>query len=399
VLVINQLGTTPSVLSAGQTPRQFAVNGRMVPNVHMQQGEIQLWRIVNTSHRSAAYFMAPEGGLEWRQLAQDGVQLANQNYRDSANTPFYLAPGNRVDLLVRAPMNDMSTGILIQEVTARAAVKPTPANPGPTDPKPGKPLMTVIVSGPPVMLYGVASQMEFLTAAPRQPPFLADITDEELIKNSYSQKTLEFNSTQNPGLPPVKHTINGIQFEDGKATVRVVLNTVEEWTVKNLTTTAPGPIDHPFHIHINPFQITEVFDPNEKLVDPATGQLEAVLVSGKTQSVPRYVTDQSQLTDPNNPFAHRQCFLDPNNEATWSVAGACGPQPPQSSLVWWDVFAIPSARVEGGAAIPGYFKMRSRFVDYPGVYVLHCHILIHEDRGMMFSVEVVGPRPILVQHH
>jgi FtsP/CotA-like multicopper oxidase with cupredoxin domain len=55
--------------------------------------------------------------------------------------------------------------------------------------------------------------------------------------------------------------------------------------------------------------------------------------------------------------------------------------------------------VEGGATIPGYFKMRSRFVDYPGVYVLHCHILIHEDRGMMFSVEVVGPRPILVQHH
>ena len=32
-------------------------------------------------------------------------------------------------------------------------------------------------------------------------------------------------------------------------------------------------IDHPFHIHINPFQITEVFDPNEGLVDPATNAL------------------------------------------------------------------------------------------------------------------------------
>ena len=45
--------------------------------------------------------------------------------------------------------------------------------------------------------------------------------------------------------------------------------------------------------------------------------------------------------------------------------------------------------------IPGYFKMRSRFVDYPGVFVQHCHILAHEDVGMMQLVEVydrtVGP--------
>jgi FtsP/CotA-like multicopper oxidase with cupredoxin domain len=76
------------------------------------------------------------------------------------------------------------------------------------------------------------------------------------------------------------------------------------------------------------------------------------------------------------------------------------------------VFAIPSGRaatdvrgkVINGAdgnpiVIPGYFKMRSRFVDYPGVYVLHCHILIHEDRGMMFSVSVAEVAPMLVRHH
>jgi FtsP/CotA-like multicopper oxidase with cupredoxin domain len=39
--------------------------------------------------------------------------------------------------------------------------------------------------------------------------------------------------------------------------------------------------------------------------------------------------------------------------------------------------------------VPGYFKMRSRFVDYTGQYVIHCHILAHEDRGMMTIVEVV----------
>jgi len=86
---------------------------------------------------------------------------------------------------------------------------------------------------------------------------------------------------------------------------------------------------------------------------------------------------------------------------TWSVAGACGPQKPGSDLIWWDTFAIPSARADPNAAtpIPGYFKMRSRFVDYHGVYVMHCHILIHEDRGMMFTVEVTPERRLMVHHH
>ena len=66
-------------------------------------------------------------------------------------------------------------------------------------------------------------------------------------------------------------------------------------------------------------------------------------------------------------------------------------------MIWWDVFAIPSARAvfinnyDGPSRhlVPGYFKMRSRFVDYAGQYVMHCHILAHEDRGMMTVVEVV----------
>jgi len=76
--------------------------------------------------------------------------------------------------------------------------------------------------------------------------------------------------------------------------VPVTLGNVEEWKIINTTATSTTPfqgnIDHPFHIHINPFQITEVFDPNENLVDPETGRLEAQLVDNTTQPVPRYVT-------------------------------------------------------------------------------------------------------------
>jgi hypothetical protein len=43
--------------------------------------------------------------------------------------------------------------------------------------------------------------------------------------------------------------------------------------------------------------------------------------------------------------------------------------------------------------------MRSRFVDFPGSYVMHCHILAHEDRGMMATVTVGPPPSVMPMHH
>ena len=246
--------------------------------------------------------------------------------------------------------------------------------------------------------------MEFLPRAPGQPAFLRDITETELIENNSITRTLEFNSEQFG--TKRQHTINDIQFGDKHSHVSILLGRTEEWVIKNKTARLDPVkqklIDHPLHIHINPFQVSEFFDPNEKLIDPRTGRLEGrVDENGVTQAIDRYVFDKKSLVDPNNPFRDRQCYIDPNHKNTWSVSGArmaknkpCAPQDPSSTHVWRDVFAIPSARMEPDkdgtmVPIPGYFKMRSRFVDYPGLYVLHCHILIHEDRGMMFSVEVV----------
>jgi FtsP/CotA-like multicopper oxidase with cupredoxin domain len=49
--------------------------------------------------------------------------------------------------------------------------------------------------------------------------------------------------------------------------------------------------------------------------------------------------------------------------------------------VWWDNFGIPPG---------GYVKILTRFADFTGMYVLHCHILGHEDRGMMQLVQVIS---------
>jgi FtsP/CotA-like multicopper oxidase with cupredoxin domain len=108
------------------------------------------------------------------------------------------------------------------------------------------------------------------------------------------------------------------------------LSATEEWTLAN-DTPSGGPA-HPFHIHINPFQIVEWFDP--ALPMPTTGV---------------------KMAKP------------------W---------------VWWDNFAIP---------VGGWVKMLTRFVDYTGTYVFHCHILGHEDRGMMYMVNV-SPKGTSMKH-
>ncbi len=48
---------------------------------------------------------------------------------------------------------------------------------------------------------------------------------------------------------------------------------------------------------------------------------------------------------------------------------------------WQDVIPIPRNR--------GRVVFRSRFPDYVGLYVNHCHILLHEDNGMMQAIEAV----------
>ena len=366
VLVINQLGVTPNLERAGpgriDKGPDFSVNGRLQPHIKMRPGEVQMWRIINTSGRSGAFFAGPPKSdptakavdpakdFEWRQLAQDGVQFADANYQKSLDESLLMAAGNRVDLLVKAPTQPTrkSFDVLVQHAVAKADLHgKNPAVP--------VPLITVDIEGS-------GPEMQFIKHAPTFPADLSDITDDEI----QGTKSIVFNSL--PPLSPTQHTINGRPYNGDVGEV-VLLNKAEEWTIRN--TTVGPPIDHPFHIHINPFQVTEVFDPNETITDPSTNQ-----------AVPKYVFDAADKKLPG------QCLLDPNDPDTWKPCI----KDREPYRIWYDVFPIPSgrqiSRFGRNVVVPGYFKMRSRFVDYPGVFVMHCHILAHEDRGMMMVVEV-----------
>lgn len=386
VLVIQQLEGSLNVLSPGGVPQgpnglgdvaPLSVNGRLNPVVTMKPNQVQLWRIVNTAHRSFVSFHSfttkGPGGQRpaWRQIAQDGVQFAFANYQriGKENARFNLATANRADLLVRAPAHEGDYELLVVE-----SVVDVP------DDTPTATLLTVKVEADE---NPIEPPMDFIVNEEDFPPFPAFLAD--IDGPFYLQRELHFNTVPGPARRGVGrmpyHKINNELFDGEEVDQTMYLDTAEEWRVVNETVG----IAHPFHIHINPFQIVEFFQPNAP-----------------------------EAKDPNNP-----CYADPLKPATWRQC-----HPPEPPYVWWDVSAIPTARADKltvcteldqcpaairefttcddgkcTVTIPGFFRMRSRFVDFAGQYVLHCHILAHEDRGMMQLIETVEKPKQKYEHH
>ena len=103
-------------------------------------------------------------------------------------------------------------------------------------------------------------------------------------------------------------TIDGTTFDPSRTNITSKLGRVEEWTLTNTST-----MDHPFHLHVWPFQVVE-----------------------RTDGVP--------------------------------IAPG-----------WKDTVNVPA-----GESV----TVRIPFTDIAGRTVYHCHILDHEDLGMMGVVKV-----------
>jgi FtsP/CotA-like multicopper oxidase with cupredoxin domain len=124
-------------------------------------------------------------------------------------------------------------------------------------------------------------------------------------------------------------------YDPGRTDRKLTLGTAEEW---KLTSNGVG---HPFHIHVNPFEIVSIVNNN----------------TGVDVSIPGG-TDAPAPGLPSDP----------------QYVGLKG--------VWKDTLWIK----------PNYtVTIRTRYERYIGEFVLHCHILDHEDRGMMQNVAIVLP--------
>lgn len=158
------------------------------------------------------------------------------------------------------------------------------------------------------------------------------------------------------------YTINGRDFghspESQTVLAMPMLGTTEEWSLFNTSISIGIPSTwgewHPFHIHQNDFTVTEINGiPVEELdYYPVNQMADTVVLAGM------YIAGTQT---PENPYG----------QAAWLNVGQNGA-------------LIP---VEG--ATPFNTKILMKFEDYTGTFVNHCHILFHEDAGMMQAVRVI----------
>jgi FtsP/CotA-like multicopper oxidase with cupredoxin domain len=311
--------------------RSITVNGQIVPVITMRPGEIQHWRFIHGGVRETIP-LAVQGGLPLYEVSTDGNALGRI---DRWTTPVELDPGYRSDVLFQAPPLAQNQLVARYNLTAGSV---QPANSlqfrkggaaGNTifraflaTGEPAAPIAIIQVAGTPVSMQ-LPTNAELAPYAPFRP-----ITDGQLNGAPQSvsfsiQTAICGPDPTKPCMPctakgsfdPVcttKFMINMIPYSE--ANVRTLkLNTASQWHLEvNAASLAPV---HPFHIHVNPFQMTRP-----------------------------------------------------------------GPDG-MPEIVWKDTYLVHQ-----GSPI----DIRSRYTDFTGAFVLHCHILDHEDQGMMEKVEIVN---------
>ena len=259
------------------------INGALEPGIAMRPGEPQVWCLLNGS--SSAFYVLRLAGHTFDVIAEDGVPLRAPRLRQET---LLLASGKRLEVIVRASASPGSYALSYDEY-----------NQG-VDTWPQRSIGTIVVdgapwSGPDHPGVDTSVALDDLSTAP-VPPAL--------------QRTIVMGL--NPAIPEGefgRFTMNGHAWDPNYSEWTSTLGTVEEWLIRNDTEQ-----DHPFHVHVNPFQVTRV-----------NGQ--PVIVDGyqDTAIVPRF----------------------------------------------------------------GSLTVRTRFTDFTGGPVLmHCHILDHEDMGMMTRFEI-----------
>ncbi len=176
-----------------------------------------------------------------------------------------------------------------------------------------------------------------------------DIANDEVTGKQEMIFNIDTSST------PPQFQVNGKPYDPGRIDRVLTLGGVDEWTLQS------DFVSHPFHIHVNPFQIVKILDPSGKDVSTA----DAV--------------DSMDAAD-----------------------GSPDPQYRALKGVWKDTLWVKNIAPPGQPGGQYTVVVRTRYQRYIGDFVLHCHILDHEDQGMMQNVRValpVGAGNTKARHH
>ena len=274
----------------GREGEQVLVNGQVRPVVTVPSGGTHRWRVVNTC--VSRFLRLRLDGQPFGLLGYDGQALHDPVERDE----LLLAPGNRVDVLVRAPQGGSSSlRALPYDRGGMGGMGGMGGSGAMTGGSDGEEVeLATVVAGP--VLDGSSGWVGRATPV------------EDLRGTAVDTGRTIAMSGGGAGMAMTEFGFDGRTFDPGRVDQRLRLGTVEEWTVTNPTT-----MDHPFHLHVWPMQVVAAADLDE----------------------------------------------------------SAGPQ-------WRDVVVVPAG---------GRVTVRVPVRRFGGRTVYHCHVLDHEDLGMMGVVE------------
>jgi FtsP/CotA-like multicopper oxidase with cupredoxin domain len=262
------------------------INGQLLPEIRVRPGEPQVWSILNAS--TSAFYVLRLEGHSFDVIAEDGIPLVTPRI---GKETLLMASAKRLEVVVRAATT-----------TGRYTLSYDEYNQG-VDTWPQKSIGTLVVDGQP---WNGPDHPGVDATAPVADLGAAQVPDDR-------KRVIVFG--QDNSVPEGefgRFTINGHAWDPSYSEWTSTLGTVEEWHITNETEQ-----DHPFHVHVNPFQITRI-----------------------------------------------------------------------------NGVAVPFDGYQDTAIIPrfGSLTVRTRFTDFTGGPILmHCHILDHEDMGMMTRFEIAAP--------
>ena len=292
-----------------------------VPTYEMAQGEVARFRMLNANSDDVMPIYLQDHDLHL--IGMDGVNLPKLRTlpalpSGAADTDYQLlmAPANRCEYLVKA---NAKPGVyeLRQSPQSLQFLKSE-----------GRVLARIVITKE-------TNDMPLPAALPIQTRHFPLIPDEEVVNTRIIEFGMQFPGVANP-IVGIDFFINNQLYEELSVANTVILDTAEDWIIKSppMPDTMEGKHavmhhdnteGHPFHIHVNSFEIIAMAD-----VDS----------NGVASNEVRYSPDEILIQD----------------------------------TVW-----VPLGK---------QVTIRQKYKQWTGKAVYHCHILPHEDTGMMQNLMI-----------
>ena len=200
----------------------------LVPEIRMRPGEVQHWRMVQAGVFQNWFFAID--GHQSHVIAYDGITTE----RVETVGEFMFVPGQRRDILVQASATPGTYAVKRKAFKQGAELNTWPEIV----------LFNVVVVGDP-------NPMGLPTTLNPPSGRLPHVRDDEIVY----RRDVPFDFIDNTEKGIFLFTIDNKVFKPGRTDFTMVMGTAEEWTITNNPAS-----DHPFHIHVNWFEVMKVVD-------------------------------------------------------------------------------------------------------------------------------------------